>query len=134
MSGSIRRAMIASPDGPGPGLDPAHQKILDAAAHATISSADADTTGWSGAEVVYHERSHELVLDLQDKIEEEARAQGKRAGSLWHAVQFVMTGEVVRQALAARQIEFQPYVYRNNLIDGDWKPFRHRSSRSGCRT
>jgi hypothetical protein len=194
MSRSIRRAMIASPDGPGPGLDPAHRKILDAAApvyrthwwpshdkanrawiadvvprvdqiskevvprladlyrtpwfteatrvdivrvgpwqgaytmvrpaHATISSADADTAGWNGAEVVYHELSHELVLDLQDKIEEEARAQGKRAGSLWHAVQFVMTGEVVRQALAARQIDFQPYVYRNNLIDGDWKPFR----------
>jgi hypothetical protein len=194
MSRSIRRALIASPDVPGSGLDPQHQKVLDGAApvyrrhwwplhdkanrawiadvaprvdqiakevvprladlyrtpwfteparvdavragtwqgaytmvrpaHATISSGDADNAGWDGAEVVYHELSHQLVLELQDMIDEEARAQGKRAGSLWHAVQFVMTGEVVRQALAARQIEFQPYVYRNNLIDGEWKAFR----------
>jgi hypothetical protein len=92
--------------------------------HATISSGDADNAGWDGAEVVYHELSHELVLKLQDMIDEEARAQEKKAGTLWHAVQFVMTGEVVRQVLAARQIPFEPYVYRNNLIDGAWKPFR----------
>jgi hypothetical protein len=194
LSRQIRRAMIASADALGPGLDPAHQKVLEAAApvyrkhwwpahdkanrawvadvaprvdqlakeviprladlyrtpwfteparvdavragawqgaytlvrppHATISTGDSDNSGWSGAEVVYHELSHELVLDLQDKIEEEARAQGKRAGTLWHAVQFVTTGEVVRQALAARQIEFQPYVYRGGLIDSAWKDFR----------
>ena len=93
-------------------------------AHATIASGDPDATGWNGVEVVYHEVSHALVLRIQDMIENEARPAGKHPGTLWHALQFVMTGEVVREALAARTIDFVPYVYRIGLIDRAWSTFK----------
>jgi hypothetical protein len=57
-------------------------------------------------------------------IEAEARTAGKQPGTLWHALQFVMTGEVVREALAARKIDFTSYVYRTGLIDRAWSTFR----------
>jgi len=53
-----------------------------------------------------------------------ALSPGMRPGTLWHALQFVTTGEVVREALAARKIEFVPYVYRTGLIDRAWRAFK----------
>lgn len=93
-------------------------------AQVTMASGDPDAAGWGGVDTVFHEVSHALVRRIQQQIEEEARRAGKRAGTLWHAVQFVMTGEVVRQALAKRNIEFVPYVYRTGLIDRAWGSFK----------
>lgn len=92
--------------------------------HATIASGDPEAAGWAGVDVVFHEVSHALIRRIQRLIEEEARVAGKRPGTLWHALQFVTTGEVVREALAARKIEFVPYVYRTGLIDRAWRAFK----------
>jgi hypothetical protein len=93
-------------------------------AHVTISSGDDEAEGWNGVDTVFHEATHQLVLRIQRLIGEAARADHKRPGTLWHAVQFVMTGEVVREALAARKIDFVPYVYRTGLIDRAWRDFK----------
>jgi hypothetical protein len=93
-------------------------------AHATISAGDSDAAGWDGVDIVFHEVSHALVQRIQQMIADEARAASKQPGTLWHAVQFVMTGEVVRQAFAARQIDVVPYVYRTGLIDRAWASFK----------
>jgi hypothetical protein len=194
MSGAVRRAMIEAGDAPGPGLEAAHQQVLEAAApiyrkywwpshdranrdwiadivqrtreiekevtarlaalyetpwfadpvrvdivraanwqgayamtrppHVTIASGDPDAEGWGGVDTVFHEVSHSLVLRIQQMLEEAARAAGKKPGSLWHALQFVMTGEVVREALARRKIDFVPYVYRIGLFTGSWSSYR----------
>jgi hypothetical protein len=92
--------------------------------HVTIASGDSDAAGWNGVDVVFHEVSHTLILRIQQLIEDEARTTGKKAGTLWHALQFVTTGEVVREALAARKIDFTSYVYRTGLIDRAWSTFR----------
>jgi hypothetical protein len=97
---------------------------LNRPTHVTIASGDPDATGWGGVDTVFHEVSHTLVLRIQQMIEEEARAADKKPGTLWHALQFVMTGEVVREALAARKIEFVPYVYRIGLFTGPWSGYR----------
>jgi hypothetical protein len=97
---------------------------LNRPTHVTIAAGDTDATGWEGVDVVFHEVSHTLVLRIQQMIEDEARATGKKPGTLWHALQFVMSGEVVREALAARKIEFVSYVYRTGLIDRAWGTFR----------
>jgi hypothetical protein len=97
---------------------------LNRPTHVTIASGDSDASGWNGVDVVFHEVSHTLILRIQHLIEAEARAAGKQPGTLWHALQFVMTGEVVREALAARKVDFTSYVYRTGLIDRAWGTFR----------
>lgn len=92
--------------------------------HATIASGDTDAAGWNGVDVVFHEVSHTLILRIQEMIDTEARATGKQPGTLWHAVQFVMTGEVVREVLAARKVDFVPYAYRTGLLDRAWGAFK----------
>lgn len=92
--------------------------------HATIASGDTDAAGWDGVDVVFHEVSHTLILKIQEMIDAEARAAGKQPGTLWHAVQFVMTGEVVRRAVAARKVELVPYAYRTGLLDRAWGSFK----------
>lgn len=92
--------------------------------HVTMASGDPEAAGWNGVDTVFHEVSHTLVLKIQQMIDDEARASGKQPGTLWHALQFVMSGEVVRETLAARKVEFVPYVYRTGLIDLAWSTFK----------
>lgn len=104
---------VASREGAFTSIDPAP-------AHITISSSAPANTGWSAAEILFHEASHALALPLIEAFAAELRAQGKQSRDLWHAALFFMTGEVVRQELAARGIAFEPYLYKTGLFDRAW--------------
>src|SRR5262249_28193729 len=81
-------------------------------------------TGWMAAEVLFHECSHALVASLIKAFAAEARAQGKNTRDLWHVALFYLTGEVVRQELAARGIAYEPYLYKTGLFDRAWPQFK----------
>jgi hypothetical protein len=92
--------------------------------HATISSGAANNTGWSAVEIVFHEISHILVEPIQQRL---ATALGERLRDhsvLWHVVQFYITGQVVRDVLAAKGINYEPYLYSTGLFDRAWGRYR----------
>ena len=95
-----------------------------AAAYITIASSDPNNQGWHAAEVVFHESSHALFQLPSDAITREEREQRKNTRDLWHVVLFYVTGEVVRQALATRKIEYSPYLYDIGLFDRAWPQFK----------
>jgi hypothetical protein len=74
--------------------------------------------------MLLHESSHALVRPISDAFAAESKAQGKNTRDLWHVALFYMTGEVVRQALAARGIAYQPYLYSTGLFDRAWPQFK----------
>jgi hypothetical protein len=90
----------------------------------TISSGDPNDQGWHAAEVVFHESSHALFQIPSDAITREEREQRKNTRDLWHVALFYITGEVVREALAARKIEYSPYLYDIGLFDRAWPQFK----------
>lgn len=86
--------------------------------HITISSTDRGYAGRAALEMLFHEASHALSRGVTDALFLEARAQGKllRRQSLWHAVLFYTTGEIV-----ARHLEdYTPYAIANGLYDQGW--------------
>jgi hypothetical protein len=89
-------------------------------AHITVSSSDPDIQDWAAAEILFHESSHALVFPLLEAFAAELKAQGKSARDLWHVALFSLTGEVVRQALAARGVAYEPYLYKTGLFDRAW--------------
>jgi hypothetical protein len=89
-------------------------------AHVTVSSSDPDERGWAAAEVIFHESSHALIDPLDAALETELKAAGKKSSALWHVVLFYVTGQVVRDALAARGIDYTPYVDQTGLFDRAW--------------
>jgi hypothetical protein len=91
--------------------------------HSTLSSTDPVDQDWSGAEAVFHEFSHVLVDTLTAKVNEQLGEARSRNATLWHAIQFYLTGEVVRETLAARNIEYKPVVY-SSLFAGVWRAYR----------
>jgi hypothetical protein len=87
----------------------------------TISSSDPDNQGWAVVEVVFHESSHAVFEEaLRDPIAREEREQRKRTGQLWHVALFYIAGEVVREGLAARKIDYNQYLYSTGLFDRAW--------------
>ncbi len=102
----------------------AYTALTPAPAHITISSTDSDSQGWAGAEIVFHEASHALVRPVVDAFAREAERAGKSIGPLWHVALFDLTGEVVRQTLAARGVEYEPYIYATGLFDRAWPVFK----------
>jgi hypothetical protein len=101
--------------------------------HITISSSKPAIEGWMAAEVLFHEASHVLVRPLIEAFAAQLRAQGKdssdgaigsRNVDLWHVALFYTTGEAVRQALAARGIVYEPYLYKTGLFDRVFGRFR----------
>jgi hypothetical protein len=49
----------------------------------------------------------------------------RQNSTLWHAIQFYLTGEIVREALASRNIDYKPMVYSApNLFAGVWRAYR----------
>ena len=102
----------------------AYTSIDPAPAHITISSANPIVTGWTAAEVLLHESSHALARPLMEAFAAESKAQGKNTRDLWHVALFFMTGEVVRQALAARGVAYEPYLYKTGLFDRAWPQFK----------
>jgi hypothetical protein len=95
-----------------------------APAHITISSSDSNTRAWAAAEIVFHEASHALVRPIQDAYDRETTAANKTLPVLWHVALFYLTGEVVRQALAARSIDYTPYLYATGLMERAWPQFK----------
>ena len=106
------------------------------AGHATISSTDQGNAGDMAIETVFHEASHTVGGGIMRMINDEARRQKVRAsGSLWHAMIFYTTGELVRQALGkAGDSHYMPYAYRFDVyskgmekdraaLEQDWQPW-----------
>jgi hypothetical protein len=92
--------------------------------HATFSSTDPTDQDWSGAEIVFHEFSHVLVRTLWRKLGDALGEAAKQHGDLWHAIQFYLTGSVVRDVLADRKIDYNPTVYALGLFDRVWTNYR----------
>lgn len=96
----------------------------------TMSAGDPNYAGWAGAEMVFHEVSHSLTGPdmsgpFEERIRREAAALGKKVpGDLWHLCLFYITGEVWRSELAARGIQYEPYLYKTALFDRSWKSLR----------
>jgi hypothetical protein len=102
----------------------AYASIDPAPAHITISSSAPNNTGWMAVEVLLHEASHALAMPLMQAFEAESKAQGKNTRDLWHVALFYLTGEVVRQSLNARNIAYEPYLYKTGLFDRAWPQFK----------
>jgi hypothetical protein len=77
---------------------------------------------WLAAETVLHEYSHILVLDLEKRLVAALGDDLTRHPVLWHAIQFYLTGEVMRAALARRSIAFTPASA--GLFDRSWPQYR----------
>lgn len=102
----------------------AYTSIDPAPAHITISSSAPNNTGWMATEVILHEASHALAMPIMQAFEAESKAQGKNTRDLWHVALFYLTGEVMRQALNARNIAYEPYLYKTGLFDKAWPQFK----------
>lgn len=92
--------------------------------HIIVASADASYAGWAGTEMLFHESSHGLIQNVRAAVDQDMTAAGKNPRDLWHVVLFYITGEVTRQTLAARGIEYQPYLYATGLFTRAWPTFR----------
>ena len=93
--------------------------------HATLSSTDPLDQDWSGAEAVFHEFSHILVPTLATRLDEKLGDAARQNGTLWHAIQFYLTGAVVRDVLASKNVGYSPMVYSvPNLFAGVWRTYR----------
>ena len=74
-----------------------------------------------------------MVGPMIQAFSAELKAQGKfamagkigaRPVDIWHPALFYMVGEVVREALASRNVSYRPYMYATGLIDRTWPKFR----------
>jgi hypothetical protein len=92
--------------------------------HIVVASGDASYAGWAGTEMLFHESSHGLIQNVQAAVERAMKSANKDPRDLWHVVLFYIAGEVTRQTLAARGIEYQPYLYANGLFANAWPAFR----------
>ncbi|MGH3487954.1 MAG: hypothetical protein ACRDP8_08575 [Actinopolymorphaceae bacterium] len=92
--------------------------------HVTISSGDPDAQEWAAVETVFHEVSHLLTETLTRAIDQAAGDRTAAHPTLWHAVQFYLTGMAVRHELARTGIDYQPYLYATGLIDRVWSRYR----------
>ena len=93
-------------------------------AYITIASGTSNLTGWMAAEVLFHEASHALAMPLLQAFGAQLQAQGKTSRDLWHVALFYLTGEVVRQTLEARNIKYEPYLYKTGLFDRAWPQYK----------
>jgi hypothetical protein len=93
--------------------------------HSVVSSTDPFNQDWSGAEIVFHEFSHALNFKLQGKLRTALTDAISQHGDLWHVIQFYLTGEIVRDVLAVRNVDYKPLVYSVGLFDGVWAPYRN---------
>ena len=92
--------------------------------HIVVASGDSSYDGWSGTEMLFHESSHALFQNVRLAVDSAAKAANKQPRDLWHVVLFYITGEVTRQELAKKGIEYRPYLYATGLFDRAWPAFR----------
>jgi hypothetical protein len=93
--------------------------------HSVLSSTDPFDQDWSGTEMVFHEFSHVLNFKLQGKLGRALGDSVRQHGNLWHVTQFYLTGEVLREVLAARKVDYTPLVYSLGLFDNQWSAYRN---------
>ncbi len=83
----------------------------------TVSSRHDGNQGPAALEAVFHEASHVLVGGLMRQLEDAFRARGEDApATLWHALLFFTTGEVLRRQLPEGYV---PYAYARSLYARD---------------
>ena len=92
--------------------------------HIVIASGESNNDGWSGTEILFHEASHALFLKVRLAIDSATNAVKKEPRDLWHVVLFYIAGEVTRQELAKKGIEYRPVLYAIGLFDRAWPAFR----------
>jgi hypothetical protein len=97
---------------------------VDPQVHIIFASADSSYEGWAGTEMLFHEASHGLIQHVQTAVDQAMTSANKNSADLWHVVLFYIAGEVTRQTLAARGIEYQPYLYATGLFTRAWPAFR----------
>jgi len=89
-----------------------------------MPTSDPSYGGSAGVEMMFHEASHALIENVTRAISSAARTAGKNTRDLWHVVLFYIAGEVTRQVLAARSVDYQPFLYALGLFDTIWPTFR----------
>jgi hypothetical protein len=98
-----------------------------APAHITVASSDPSQQSWRAAEAVFHQAAHVLANPTIGEMilaRSGAGVRDAKSRDLWHAVLYFMTGEVVRQALVARDVEYEPILDARGLLERDWSSFR----------
>lgn len=77
-------------------------------------------------EIVFHEASHSVGLQITQHVNAEAARQGvKPLPNLWHGIIFYTTGELVKRELhKEKDPSYQPYAYRFGVYDQGWQPIR----------
>lgn len=83
----------------------------DDPAHATMSSTHPSNKDWPAVETVFHEYSHELVLGLEKKLAAALGNALKEHDTLWHTIQFYITGIALQETLKEQKVEFTPFIY-----------------------
>ena len=84
-------------------------------AHAVISSSVSKTQGFAALESLMHEPSHAIVDTNRGAIGGDLNRISRELGirpysNLWHALLFYTSGELTRQALAKRGVEYTPFI------------------------
>jgi hypothetical protein len=92
--------------------------------HIVVASGDRSYEGWSGTEMLFHESSHALFQNVQRAVDAATKAANKEPRDLWHVVLFYIAGEVTRQQVADKGVEYRPYLYATGLFDRAWPVFR----------
>ena len=77
-------------------------------------------------EIVFHEASHSVGLQITQHVNAEAARQGvKPLPDLWHAILFYTTGELVKRELhKEKDASYKPYAYRFGVYERGWQPLR----------
>jgi hypothetical protein len=98
--------------------------------HLLISSVAPANMGYAALEIVFHEASHTVFgPGLDGRLWKELEAAEKASGLLlppdfWHALLFYTTGSAVKARLAERGIDYEQYLYAQNLFERSWPAFR----------
>ncbi len=84
----------------------------------TIASGNPNQSAVEGLEMLFHEASHALIGTIREAIGERTRSLGKLLPrrTLWHAVLFYSTGEIVRRRIPG----YTPYALEHGLWERAW--------------
>ena len=85
------------------------------------------TQGFAALESLMHEPSHAIVAPSSGAIGTDvaraaAELQRKPRYNLWHAILFYTSGELTRRALAARGVQYTPFIL--GMYDRGFSGFR----------
>lgn len=92
--------------------------------HVVMGSTYPDAQEWHAVEMLLHELAHAASGPLERELADAFAQRNGDPGDLWHAAIFYVTGEALRQALAEKGIQYEPYLYRTGLFDRAWAAAR----------